>query len=144
MPDNLTVNGDLLLENSPIKELPINLKVYHSVLIQDTNINKIKNGLICENLILLYNVVSFPNYYIVTNNIGGNYKTLDKLDFKKHPCNYLAIHDIGLYDHSIYEGYMANFCMGLPILIKKEKAKLWKMYGKEYMYVDEKIIEVTN
>ena len=139
LPDNLTVNGDLLIENSPIKELPINLKVYHSVLIQNTNINKIKDGLICENLILPYNVVSFPHNYIVTHEIGGNYKTLDKLDFKKHLCNYIAIHDRGFYEHDIYEGYRANFCMGLPILMKKEKTKLWKMYGKEYMYSDEKL-----
>ena len=133
LPDNLTVNGDLLIEISPIKELPINLKVYHSVLIQDTNINRIQDGFICENIILPYNVVSFPNNYIVTNKIGGNYKTLNKLDLKKHPCNYIAIHDRGLYEHDIYEGYRANICMGLPILIKKEKTHVWKMYDKEYI-----------
>lgn len=144
IPDKLTVNGDLLIENSPIKDLPLNLKVYHSVLIKDTDINKIQNGLICENIFLPKNIVNFPNEYIVTYKISGKYNTLDKLYFKKHPCNYIAINDNGFYEHDIYEGYRANICMGLPILIKKEKTKLWKMYDKEYMYADEKIIEVTN
>lgn len=144
LPDNLTVNGDLKIEKSPIKELPINLKVYHSVLIQDTNINKIKDGLICENIILPNNVVSFPNEYIVTNKIGGKYDILDKLDFKKHLCNYICISDNGLYEHRIYDNYRATIVYGLPILVKKEKTHVWKMYDKEYIYVDDKIIEVTN
>lgn len=144
LPDNLIIRGNLRIENSPIKELPLNLKVSHNVLIQNSNINIIKNGLICESLFLPNNIVSFPNEYIVTNKIGGKYNTLDKLDFKKHPCNHIAIDDNGFYEHSVYEGYRANICMGLPILIKKEKTHVWKMYDKEYIYVDGNIIEVTN
>ena len=144
LPDNLTVNGDLLIENSPIEYLPLNLRACHSVLIRNSNINRIQNGLICENLILPDNVVSFPNNYIVTNEIGGNYKTLDKLDFKKHPCNHIAIDDDDFFEHDIYEGYRANICMGLPILIALKETHIWKMYDKEYTYINGKIIEVAN
>lgn len=144
LPDNLIINGDLLIENSHIKELPLNLRVCHSILIRNSNINRIKNGLICESLILPDNVVSFPNEYIVTDEIGGKYKTLDKLDFKKHPCNEIAIDDNGFFEHHIYEGYRANICMGLPVLIEKEKTHKWKMYDKKYMYVNGKIIEATS
>lgn len=144
LPVNLIINGDLLIEKSPIEYLPLNLRVCHSVLIRNSNINRIKNGLICERLILTDNVVTFPNEYIVTDEIGGKYKTLDKLDFKKHPCHKIAIDDNGFFEHHIYEGYRANICMGLPVLIEKEKTHKWKMYDKEYMYVNGKIIEATS
>lgn len=142
LPDNLIIRGNLRIENSPITELPLNLRVRHDVLIQNSTINKIQNGLICERLILPDNVVTFPDEYIVTNKIGGKYETLDKLDFKKHPCQTIAIPDNGFYEHPIYEGYRANICMGLPILKEKKKTHIWEMYDKEYIYFNGRILEI--
>lgn len=142
LPDNLIVRGDLRIENSPITELPLNLRVRHDVLIQNSTINKIQNGLICERLILPDNVVTFPDEYIVTNKIGGKYETIDKLDFKKHPCQTIAIPDNDFYEHPIYEGYRANICNGLPILIEKGKTRIWTMYSKEYIYSNGRILEI--
>lgn len=142
LPDNLIIRGNLRIENSPITELPLNLRVRHDVLIQNSTINKIQNGLICKRLILPDNVVTFPDEYIVTDEVGGKYEALDKLDFKKHPCQNIAIPDNGFYEHPIYEGYRANICMGLPILIALKKTRIWTMYDKEYIYVDGRILEI--
>ena len=142
LPDNLIVRVDLIIRDSPIKELPLNLRVGHNVYIMHSSINRIQNGLICERLLLPDNVVTFPEEYIVTLEIGGKYEMLDKLDFKKHPCQTIAIPDNGFYEHPIYEGYRANICMGLPILIEKEKTRIWTMYDKEYMYPNGRILEI--
>lgn len=142
LPDNLIVRDCLRIEDSHIKELPLNLRVCHDVYIQNSSINRIQNGLICERLILPDNVVTFPDEYIVTNEIGGKYETLDKLDFKKHQCQNIAIPDNGFYEHPIYEGYRANICMGLPILIALKKTRIWTMYDKEYIYVNGRILEI--
>ena len=142
LPDNLIVRVDLIIRDSPIKELPLNLRVGHNVYIMHSSINRIQNGLICERLLLPDNVVTFPEEYIVTLKIGGKYETLDELDFKKHPCQNIAIPDNGFYEHPIYDGYRANICMSFPILIEKEKTRIWTMYDKEYMYVDDRILEI--
>jgi len=142
LPDNLIIRDDFRIESNSIKELPLNLRVGHSIYLQHSTINRIQNGLICERLILPDNVVTFPDEYIITNEIGGKYETLDKLDFKKHPCQTIAIPDNGFYEHPIYEGYRANICMGLPILIEKEKTRIWTMYDKEYMYPNGRILEI--
>lgn len=142
LPDNLIIRGDLLIANCPITELPLNLRVRDYVYIQNSTINQIQNGLICKRLILPDNVVTFPDEYIVTDEVGGKYEALDKLDFKKHPCQNIAIPDNGFYEHPIYEGYRANICMGLPILIALKKTRIWTMYDKEYIYVDGRILEI--
>lgn len=142
LPDNLIVRDCLRIEDSHIKELPLKLRVCHDVYIQNSSINRIQNGLICERLILPDNVVTFPDEYIVTNEIGGKYEMLDKLDFKKHPCQNIAIPDNGFYEHPIYEGYRANICMDLPILIEKKKTHIWEMYDKEYIYFNGRILEI--
>lgn len=144
LPDNLIIRVDLMIRDSPIKELPLNLKVGHSVYITHSSINRIQNGLICNRLLLPDNVVTFPDEYIVTNEIAGKYETLDKLDFKKHPCHNIAIPDNGFYEHPIYEGYRANICMGLPMLIELKETHIWTMYDKEYIYVNDSILEITN
>lgn len=142
LPDNLIVRLDLIIRDSPIKELPLNLRVGHDVYIMHSSINRIQNGLICERLLLPDNVVTFPEEYIVTLEIGGKYETLDELDFKKHPCQNIAIPDNGFYEHPIYDGYRANICMGLPILIALKKTRIWTMYDKEYIYVSGRILEI--
>lgn len=142
LPDNLIIRGDLLIANCPITELPLNLRVRDYVYIQNSTINQIQNGLICKRLLLPDNVVTFPDEYIVTDEVGGKYETLDELDFKKHPCQNIAIPDNGFYEHPIYDGYRANICMGLPILIALKKTRIWTMYDKEYIYVDGRILEI--
>lgn len=144
LPDNLIVRNNLMIRDSSIKELPLNLRVGHNVYIRYSSINRIQNGLICKRLLLPDNIVTFPDEYIVTYEIGGKYDTLDKLDFKTHPCNCIAIPDNGFYEHSIYEGYRANICMGLPILKELKKTHIWKMYDKEYIYVNDRILEINN
>lgn len=142
LPDNLIIRDDLRIESNSIKELPLNLRVGHNVYLQHSTINRIQNGLICERLLLPDNVVTFPEEYIVTLEIGGKYSTLDKLDFQKHPCHSIAIPDNGFYERHIYEGYRANICMGLPILIALKETRIWKMYDKEYMYSNGRILEI--
>lgn len=142
LPDNLIVRVDLIIRDSPIKELPLNLRVGYNVYITHSSINRIQNGLICERVILPDNVVTFPDEYIVTTEISGKYEALDKLDFKNHPCQNIAIPDNGFYEHPIYEGYRANICMGLPILIALKKTHIWTMYDKEYIYVNGRILEI--
>lgn len=142
LPDNLIIRGDLLIANCPITELPLNLRVRDYVYIQNSTINQIQNGLICKRLLLPDNVVTFPDEYIVTDEVGGKYETLDELDFKKHPCQNIAIPDNGFYEHPIYDGYRANICMGFPILIALKKTRIWTMYDKEYIYVDGRILEI--
>ena len=142
LPDNLIIRVNLMIRDSPIKELPLNLRVGHNVYIKHSSINRIQNGLICERLLLPDNVVTFPDEYIVTDEVGGKYEALDKLDFKKHPCQNIAIPDNGFYEHPIYEGYRANICMGLPILIALKKTRIWTMYDKEYIYVNGRILEI--
>ena len=142
LPDNLIVRVDLIIRDSPIKELPLNLRVGYNVYITHSSINRIQNGLICERVILPDNVVTFPDEYIVTTEISGKYEALDKLDFKNHPCQNIAIPDNGFYEHPIYEGYRANICMGLPILIELKKTRIWTMYDKEYIYVNGRILEI--
>lgn len=142
LPDNLIIRDDLRIESNSIKELPLNLRVGHNVYLQHSTINRIQNGLICERLLLPDNIVTFPDEYIVTLEISGKYSTLDKLDFKKHPCHNIAIPDNGFYEHPIYEGYRANICMGLPILTELKETHIWKMYDKEYMYPNGRILEI--
>lgn len=142
LPDNLIIRDDFRIESNSIKELPLNLRVGHSIYLQHSTINRIQNGLICERLLLPDNVVTFPEEYIVTLEIGGKYETLDELDFKKHPCQNIAIPDNGFCEHPIYDGYRANICMGLPILIALKKTRIWTMYDKEYIYVNGRILEI--
>ena len=142
LPDNLIIRGDLRIENNPISELPLNLRVRKNILIQNSNINRIQNGLICEQLLLPDDIVSFPKDYIVTYKISGTHETLNALDFSKHPCHLIVINDDDFFECKCYDNYRRTIVFGIGMFVEENRTYIWKMYDKEYIYFNGRILEV--